>query len=132
MVEQPQKDKQEVKHGPGWCKLCQQQIPKGEYKDWRVAIGKHKWAVHEAEMLAQSHKGTEASAEKHKKKADAAVAEKLKTEQEKQVKATPPSDPGDDSKGNGHKKDGLKAGDQNGLLLTVVRKNQMESTEPPS
>ncbi len=122
MVEQPQKDKQEdkqeVKHGPGWCKLCQQQIPLGEYKKFSAAFLIHKHKAHKKEMDAQSAKGTAQSVVSKKAKADAAAAEKLKAEQEEQekkkkeeaAKAAPPSDPGKKPEGDGNKKDGLKEG----------------------
>ncbi len=124
MVEQPQKDKQEVKHGPGWCKLCQKQIPMGEYKKFSIALLKHKHKAHKKEMDAQSAKGSAASNVKRKQKSDAAAAEKLKAEQEEQekkkkeeaAKAAPPSDPGKKPEGDGDKKDGLKEG---GPLTTI-------------
>ncbi len=125
MGKQPQKDKQEVKHGPGWCKLCQQQIPIGEYKNFSVALLKHRHKAHKKEMDAQSAKGNAQSIVSKKAKVDAATAEKLKAEQEEQekkkkeeaAKATPPSGTEDKPKGDGHKKDGLKEGGE----MTSIR-----------
>ncbi len=122
MVKQPQKDKQGKPHGPGWCKLCQQQIPLGDYKKMSIALLKHKHKAHKKEMDAQSAKGAAASIVKRKQKSDAAAAEKLKQEQIKQAeeeaiaklkeqtKTAPPSAPEGKPVGDGQKKDGLKEG----------------------